>query len=143
MVASAGVHSLRARVALHTEFGAQTHGVCFSLRLTEQTLQRFLEDEHGDVNRATRRVVAWLRWREDNGVDTLLTSWPQLDGLPLLMRSYWPGCLSGLDHEGTPVQLNRCLSPTPPTATFAAATDMLVTQVRMCGFCLARMIRYG
>jgi len=102
------IQMLRARVrrALHKEYGAKALEVCWSLRLTEPTLTRFLEDEHGDINRACQRVVAWLRWREEYGVDQLLNSWP-LDGLPLLMALYWPGSLIGEDHKGTPVQFNR------------------------------------
>ena len=102
------VQTLRARVrrALHREYGAKALEVSWSLRLTEPALTRFLEDEHGDINRACQRVVAWLRWREEYGADQLLKSWP-LDGLPLLMALYWPGSLTGEDHEGTPVQFNR------------------------------------
>ena len=114
MCSISDVQRLRVRVrrTLHNEYGAKTLETSwtlqFRLRLTDPTLSRFLEDEKGDINRASGRVVAWLRWREEHEVDQLVNSWPQLDGLPLLMRSYWPGCLlSGHDHDGCPIQFTR------------------------------------
>ena len=76
------VQHLRARLqhALHKEYDTR-----WRPQLTEPTLSRFLEDERGDVDRATRRVLAWLRWRDEYHVDQLVHSRLQLDGLPLLM----------------------------------------------------------
>ena len=76
------VQHLRARLqhALHKEYDTR-----WRQQLTEPTLSRFLEDERGDVDRATRRVLAWLRWRDEYHVDQLVLSRLQLDGLPLLM----------------------------------------------------------
>ena len=76
------VQHLRVRLqhALHEEYDTR-----WRPQLTEPTLSRFLEDERGDVDRATRRVLAWLRWRDEYHVDQLVHSRLQLDGLPLLM----------------------------------------------------------
>ena len=63
------VQHLRVRLqhALHKEYDTR-----WRPQLTEPTLSRFLEDERGDVDRATRRVLAWLRWRDEYHVDQLV-----------------------------------------------------------------------
>ena len=78
----------------------------FSRRRDELT--RFLDAAKGRTTDAALSLLETARWRRNVGANTIVESWPvESNEASRVMRNYWPGAITGVSHDGLPVQVNR------------------------------------
>jgi len=101
-MADDAVKALRAELANLPE---DQLGRGWLLSCDDNVLQRFQTQY---ASHAKAKLIETAKWRASYGADALVRTWPADDSWSAkLVRSYWPGAVTGKDHEGRPVHVNR------------------------------------
>ena len=80
-------------------------GLTWLLSCHDMVLERFLAQYS---RRARTHLLATAKWRAESGVNTLLETWPADSSHEAnLIKSYWPGVVTGQDDDGRMIHVNR------------------------------------